>query len=73
MTRERSQVLLYSWDRRDVSVLALIIGVFLTSRLVWLYVNPASSGYWEESYRWVVAIELLTGSIRRITTRVDRS
>jgi 4-amino-4-deoxy-L-arabinose transferase-like glycosyltransferase len=61
MTRERSQVLLYSWDRRDVSVLALIIGVFLTSRLVWLYVNPASSGYWEESYRWVVAIELLTG------------
>jgi 4-amino-4-deoxy-L-arabinose transferase-like glycosyltransferase len=61
MTREGSQVLLYSWNRRDAFLLALIIGVFLTSRLVWLYVNPASSGYWEESYRWVVAHELLTG------------
>jgi len=49
-----------SLDARDAWLLTLLVVAFVSSRLVWLWLNPVSSGYWEESYRWVVAHELLT-------------
>jgi hypothetical protein len=53
-----------SLDARDGWILLLLLGAFVISRLVWLWLNPLSSGYWEESYRWVVAHELLTRPVQ---------
>jgi len=47
-------------DSRDAWILGLLVLAFLGSRLLWLAWNPGSSIYWEESYRWVAALELLT-------------
>jgi len=47
------------WRRRDTWFLGLLAMAFLASRLIWLATNPASAGYWEESYRWLVAHDLL--------------
>lgn len=49
-----------SLGARDAWTLALLVGAFLITRAAWLYWNSASVGYWEESYRWVVAHELMT-------------
>jgi hypothetical protein len=51
-------------DAGDAWVLALLVGAFLASRLAWLHWNPDSSGYWEESYRWVIASEIATGRVQ---------
>ncbi|MDH3211946.1 MAG: glycosyltransferase family 39 protein [Myxococcales bacterium] len=50
-------------DSRDAWILALLVVAFALSRIVWLAVNPESAEYWEESYRWMAAHEILTGSI----------
>jgi len=47
------------WSRRDTWLLSLLAAAFLASRLIWLAANPASTGYWEESYRWLAAHDLL--------------
>lgn len=48
---------------RDAWTLAAIVLAFVTSRLVWLGLNPSSSWYWEEAYRWVAAVEILRGPV----------
>jgi hypothetical protein len=47
------------WRRSDAWSLGLLAASFLASRLIWLAANPSSTGYWEESYRWLVAHDLL--------------
>jgi hypothetical protein len=41
-------------------MLVLLIAAFVASRLLWIAYKPATASYWEESYRWVAAHELLT-------------
>lgn len=50
-------------DSRDAWILALLVVAFALSRIVWLAANPESAQYWEESYRWMAAHEILTGPI----------
>lgn len=47
-------------DLSDVWILLLLISLFVVSRLIWLWLNPFSAGYFEENYRWVAAHELLS-------------
>lgn len=49
------------WRRCDTWFLGLLAAMFLVSRLAWLAANPSSVGYWEESYRWLAAHDLLHG------------
>src|SRR5262245_53463060 len=51
-------------DSSDRWILSLLLGMFLASRLAWLYWNPESSVFFEESYRWMVAHELLTDPVQ---------
>lgn len=47
------------WERRDTRLLFLFVLTFVAWRIGWLATNPSSVGYWEESYRWFVAHDLL--------------
>jgi len=49
-----------SFNARDAWALAFFLGALWILRLSWLWHSAASAGYWEESYRWTVAHELLT-------------
>jgi hypothetical protein len=53
-----------SLDRRDAWILSLIAVLFVVSRVVWLRWNLDSASYWEESYRWIAAHEILNGPIQ---------
>lgn len=44
---------------RDAWTLLGIVLAFVSTRLLWLALNPGSAVYWEESYRMVAAQELL--------------
>jgi len=46
-------------DLSDAWILLLLVSLFVVSRLIWLWLNPFSASYFEESYRWVTAHELL--------------
>jgi 4-amino-4-deoxy-L-arabinose transferase-like glycosyltransferase len=48
-------------DRRDGWLLGLIVVLFVASRLLWVDSYLDSSLYWEESYRWISALELMDG------------
>jgi len=47
-------------DLSDAWILLLLVSLFVVSRLIWLWLNPFSAAYFEESYRWVTAHELLS-------------
>ena len=51
-------------DARDGWNLALLGAAFVASRLAWFAWNPESAVYWEESYRWLAAHEILTGPVQ---------
>ncbi len=51
-----------AWGRWDTSLLLLLLVFFLASRLLWIWLNPATASYWEESYRWFAAHEILNGA-----------
>lgn len=55
-------------DRRDGAVLAAILLAFVASRILWLATAPASSIYWEETYRWIAANELLHRPFHSLVT-----
>jgi hypothetical protein len=52
-----------SLDARDGWILSGLLAAFVTSRLLWLDWNLPSSIYWEESYRWAAAKEILTAPV----------
>ncbi|MDB4433185.1 glycosyltransferase family 39 protein [bacterium] len=54
------------WERRDTALLATLALVFLATRLAWIASNPETASYWEESYRWLAAHEILGGSTRSL-------
>ncbi|PKN97133.1 MAG: hypothetical protein CVU42_17170 [Chloroflexi bacterium HGW-Chloroflexi-4] len=47
-------------DLSDAWILLLLVSLFVVSRLLWLWLNPFSAGYFEDNYRWVAAHELLS-------------
>ena len=47
-------------DLSDVWILLLLVSLFVVSRLIWLWFNPLSAGYFEDNYRWIAAHELLS-------------
>lgn len=49
------------WERRDTILLVLLLLIFVATRLLWISLNPASASYWEESYRWLAAHEIVNG------------
>lgn len=49
------------WKPRDTAFLAAIVAIFVASRVAWIVWMPETALYWEESYRWFAAHELLTG------------
>jgi len=51
-------------DSRDAAMLAAFVAAFVTSRLAWAYLNLDTSLYWEESYRWISALEILKGPVQ---------
>jgi 4-amino-4-deoxy-L-arabinose transferase-like glycosyltransferase len=51
-------------DAGDRWIISLLLGIFGVSRLAWLYWNPSSVPFFEESYRWMVAHELLTNPVQ---------
>lgn len=55
-------------DRRDGAVLAAILLAFVASRILWLATAQASSIYWEETYRWIAANELLHRPFHSLAT-----
>jgi 4-amino-4-deoxy-L-arabinose transferase-like glycosyltransferase len=56
MVRSASWAALERWD---VCILVSLVGLFLLSRLTWVFSNPYSASYWEESYRWMAAVDLM--------------
>jgi len=52
-----------SW-KRDAWTLAVLLVVFLASRILWIQLQPESVSYWEEDYRWASAMEILAGPIQ---------
>jgi hypothetical protein len=53
-------------DRQDGLRLAMLLGLFLASRILWVETNLAAAVYWEEDFRWVVLHEILGGPLRSI-------
>jgi len=49
------------WETRDTAFLAVLLATFVASRIAWIVWIPDTTMYWEESYRWFAAHELLTG------------
>jgi 4-amino-4-deoxy-L-arabinose transferase-like glycosyltransferase len=56
---EHGHWVLQGLDARDAWILAIVALTFVTSRVVWLHLHLESSIYWEESYRWIAALEIL--------------
>jgi len=50
-----------SWETWDTNLLLILIFLFVVTRLLWISLNPETASYWEESYRWVAAHEILNG------------
>jgi hypothetical protein len=51
------------WDGRDSRRLLGFVLAYVATRLLWLVMNPEPASYWEESYRWLSAHELLEGPL----------
>jgi hypothetical protein len=51
-------------ESRDAGIIASFAAAFVASRLAWVYLNLDTSLYWEESYRWISALELLNGPVQ---------
>ncbi len=52
------------WSRSDLAVLLAIVVAFLLTRLFWLAARPDTGSYWEETYRWIAAYEILNDPTR---------
>ena len=67
-TRDRRQFRMTNdrLDGRDGWIVAACVVALVASRLAWVHWDLDTSLYWEESYRWVSAIEILRGPTQPI-------
>jgi arylsulfatase A-like enzyme len=51
-----------AWDRSDAAMGLALVAAFVATRLLWIALDPLSTQYWEEGYRWLAVEEISGGA-----------